>query len=66
MISHARSVAKSLTWRIAASIDTFLIGLLITGSFTFAGSIASLEVATKMVLYYLHERAWAAVHWGHS
>jgi uncharacterized membrane protein len=29
-----------------------------------AGSIASLEVVTKMTFYYFHERAWAHVDWG--
>ena len=42
-----------------ASVDTFLIGWFITGNVIFAGSIESLEVLTKMALYYLHERAWA-------
>ena len=60
----SRSLAKTLTWRALAAVDTFLIGWLITGNVLFAGSIASLEVLTKMVLYYAHERAWARVMWG--
>ena len=47
-----------------ASLDTFLLGWLITGNAVFAGTIASGEVLTKMALYYLHERAWARVLWG--
>ena len=35
-----------------------------TGNLVFAGSIASVEVATKMVLYYVHERGWSHVPWG--
>ncbi len=62
--TQARSLAKTVTWRSVAAIDTFLIGWLITGSMMFAGSIASLEVLTKMGLYYLHERAWGRVLWG--
>ena len=29
-----------------------------------AGSIAALEVITKIAWYYVHERIWAAVSWG--
>jgi hypothetical protein len=32
--------------------------------FVIAGSLASLEVLTKMVLYYFHERIWAHLSWG--
>jgi uncharacterized membrane protein len=62
--SHVRSVSKAICWRIIGSIDTFLITLLITGSFVSAGSIASLETISKIVLYYLHERAWSKIPFG--
>jgi len=59
-----RSLAKTLTWRVAATTDTFILSFLVTGSFVWASSIASLEVLTKMGLYYLHERVWAHINWG--
>lgn len=59
-----RALAKTVTWRVTATIDTFLISLLITGSLSWAGSIAGLEVLTKMALYYAHERAWSRFGWG--
>lgn len=62
--TQARSFAKTVSWRGLASVDTFILGWIVNGSMVFAGSIASLEVLTKMVLYYLHERAWARVLWG--
>ena len=46
------------------SLDTFGLGWLITGKLAWAGTIASAEVIAKMVLYYLHERAWSHVTWG--
>ena len=52
------SVCKTCTWRIVASLDTFLLSWLVTGSATAGVSIASLEVVTKMFLYYIHERQW--------
>ena len=59
-----RSLAKTLTWRILATSDTFFISWLITGRFDWAGMIAGFEVMTKMVLYYLHERGWNKIKWG--
>ena len=56
--AHIISFCKTCTWRIVASLDTFLLSWLITGNVTMGASIASLEVLTKMFLYYAHERQW--------
>ena len=52
------STAKTITWRVIASLDTFLLSWLVSGSATIGMSIASLEILTKMLLYYFHERQW--------
>ena len=57
--SRGRSIAKTLTWRVFAELDTFLVSYLITGSMTWSLSIVGIESTTKTVLYYLHERAWS-------
>ena len=36
----------------------------ITGKLHWAGSIAILEILTKTVLYYFHERGWNYILWG--
>ena len=59
-----RSLVKTLTWRVLATTDTIIIARIITGSWTVGFGIASIEVVTKMVLYYLHERGWASLDWG--
>jgi uncharacterized membrane protein len=59
--SHVKSIAKAVSWRILGSIDTFVLSLLVTGSLVAAGSVASLETISKIILYYLHERAWSAI-----
>lgn len=56
--SHARSVAKGLSWRFFATIDTVILAYLFTGSVSVAASIGGVEVITKIGWYYLHERAW--------
>ena len=63
-VSRRRSLIKSITWRIIASLDTFVIAWFITGKLSWAGSIASLEILTKTFLYYFHERIWEKVNIG--
>ncbi len=60
----SRSLAKTITWRIIASIDTFIIAWVITGSWQLGGSIAIIEVLTKIIFYYVHERVWNKINWG--
>lgn len=62
--SHRRSFLKAVSWRILGTLDTFVISWILSGKVALAGSIAGLEFATKIVWYYLHERAWAAITWG--
>ena len=65
--SHTRSILKAITWRIIASLTTFILAYLI---FSGAGCdevlekstiVAVLELIIKLVIYYLHERAWTLV-----
>lgn len=53
-----RHLAKTMTWRIIGSIDTMIIGWLISGDPLIGMSIGGTEVITKMVLYFFHERLW--------
>jgi len=61
-----RAAAKTISWRVVASTDTFLLGFAVItltdlSAAGIAGAIAGLEVLTKMVLYYVHERVWQRV-----
>jgi uncharacterized membrane protein len=60
----SRSFLKAITWRLTGTVDTFVIGFLVTGRVTIAGSIAATELLTKLALYYGHERVWSLIHWG--
>lgn len=53
-----RHLAKTMTWRIVGTIDTMIIGWLVSGNILIGLSIGGTEVLTKMILYFLHERAW--------
>jgi len=57
-----KSIIKSVSWRIVGTIDTMIISYFITGKVTIAVSIGSVEVITKTILYYFHERLWAHIH----
>ena len=62
--NRTRSIVKTLTWRTIATTDTILIAWLLTGDLRVGLGIASIEVVTKMFLYYFHERAWSWSDWG--
>ena len=59
-----RSVAKSISWRIIGTLDTMIISWIITGKLDTALLIGGVEVVTKMVLYFFHERVWNSIKWG--
>ena len=77
-IRPARSIAKAISWRVVGTLDTLLLSFVVLSLLgplfglealsaadraKPAASIALTEVATKMTLYYLHERLWSRLHW---
>ena len=58
-----RTMAKTITWRITASLTTFLIAWVLTGDILVGASIGSIEAIAKIFLYYFHERIWINVGW---
>lgn len=64
--SKTRSLVKALTWRVVASTDTVVLALIFTGSAAAALSIGALELLTKTLWYYLHERVWLRVRAPHT
>lgn len=59
-----RSVVKAISWRTVGTIDTIIVSYFITGNLVMAASIGTIEVITKMALYYFHERAWNKISFG--
>ena len=57
-VTKLRSLLKTLSWRIVGTLDTMALGWLITGDCLVGLKIGALELITKFVLYYLHERVW--------
>lgn len=59
--SHLRSVLKAVSYRIVGTLTTWLIAWIVTGDLQMALAVGALEPLAKMVIYYLHERAWQQV-----
>ena len=59
-----RSVAKTISWRTVGTLDTIIVSYFITGNLVMAASIGTIEVITKMILYYFHERVWNKLKFG--
>lgn len=62
--SKARSIAKTLTWRVTGTGATMVVSFMMTGSLKVAGSIAAVQLVSNTLLYYVHERMWTRVLWG--
>ncbi|HWB62728.1 MAG TPA: DUF2061 domain-containing protein, partial [Chitinophagales bacterium] len=61
---HLRSVVKGASWRIVGTIDTIFLSFLFTGQIGKALSIGGVELFTKIILFYLHERVWLRLKFG--
>lgn len=59
-----RSLLKTISWRIIASLTTVGIVYVFTGKIILSFSIGVVEAFVKMLLYYLHERVWQRIAWG--
>ena len=59
-----RSILKTISWRIVGTIDTVVISWILTGQIETALAIGSVELVTKMILYFGHERIWNLIPYG--
>ncbi len=59
-----RSIVKAISWRIIGTLDTIVISWFLTGEIDTALAIGSIELVTKMLLYFGHERVWNRINFG--
>ena len=64
MYTRERVLAKTLAWRIIATLTGAAVAGLLTGEIETAGWFIVIEFPLKMGFYYFHERLWEAVDWG--
>lgn len=62
--SKKRHLAKTFTWRIAATATTMIIAWLVSGDPLTGLTVGGLEFIIKMPIYYFHERAWYQSNFG--
>jgi adenylylsulfate kinase len=62
--SKTRSLVKAVSWRILATLVTTALVWIFTRQLLLAASVGGLEAVTKMLLFYLHERAWNNIRLG--
>ena len=66
MESKRRSLYKTISWRVIATVVTLTVSLIWTGEIGKSLGIASIDTILKFVFYFFHERAWTRVRWGQS
>ena len=62
--SRLRSLLKSITYRITGTVATAAIVFAVTGEWATAFAVGFIEPVAKIIIYYLHERAWELVPHG--
>ena len=59
--SPLRSLLKAMTYRATGTLTTATVAFAVTGDTGSALAISGVELGVKIVVYYLHERAWQLV-----
>ncbi len=62
--THTRTVIKAISWRVIASVTTMTIIYVLTREWVLTLGAGLVEASSKMLFYYMHERAWGKVGWG--
>ena len=60
-----RTVLRAISWRITATFTTFIISYFVTGNIDLAITIGSVELVSKLLIQYVHERLWMRVKFGY-
>ena len=64
--THPRTLMKTVSWRIVATLTTGTIVFIFTGKFLLSLGVMGVEVVAKILFYYIHERVWNMVSWGQA
>jgi len=64
MEKRRRSIMKTITWRTLATATTVLLVFIFTGNLMISTSVGILELLTKILMYYVHERIWNMLDFG--
>ena len=62
--THVRSVAKALSWRLLGTLATTALVFVFTRRLALSLAVGGLEFASKIALFWFHERAWERIRYG--
>ncbi|MFH1996702.1 MAG: DUF2061 domain-containing protein [Candidatus Omnitrophota bacterium] len=62
--ARTRSLLKTLSWRVLATIATIMIVFIFTKKLVLSLGVGVVELISKLILYYFHERMWVKVPYG--
>jgi len=62
--SNKRHILKTFTWRGVGTLDTVLFGWIISGDPLTGLQVGGIEMASKMLLYFGHEKLWYKINYG--
>ena len=62
--SNKRHILKTFSWRGVGTVDTIILGWLISGNPLTGLKIGGAEIITKMLLYFGHEKLWYRINFG--
>ena len=62
--TNKRHLLKTFSWRAIGTLDTILLGWLVTGNPLTGLKIGGAEVFSKMLLYFGHEKLWYKINYG--
>jgi uncharacterized membrane protein len=64
METHARSIAKAVSYRLLGSMVTFTVVWVMTKKLELAAGIGILDTLLKVGAFYFHERLWHRIPFG--
>jgi adenylylsulfate kinase len=62
--TKTRSIVKTISWRILATLTTITLVYIFIGDTTIAFTVGGIEVFLKMLVYFVHERIWDKLRFG--
>ena len=63
---HSRSIVKSVSYRVVMIMVDYIAAYFFTRDIKLSIGIVIFVETYSTILYYLHERVWAHIHWGHQ
>jgi uncharacterized membrane protein len=62
--THSRSFIKAVTYRVLGSATTAGIVFFYSGNAKVSAGAGAIDAVSKILLYFLHERAWSYIPFG--